>query len=245
LDEYTALAQRVVLSLDDVRGCLVLSRDGLVLGAFPEGDEESIKPSWLRFVSVGDARKSFVEFGDQIWAFVNRGPYAAFVVAGPAVRPGVLIDQLEQALLLADEARQKRDTLKVPDAASAPSGKPRTSLHPQERPQPVEAAEVAEVASAHERPAETVETAGTPETGTAEAGSAADQAEGTAPGDAPRDQKGDVGSALGRTPQRLVSSGASADDPDAEEPGEIDRVMLAQEFSGLLQLDKDGDEDNS
>src|SRR5436190_3465331 len=138
MDEYAALAQRVVLSMDDVRGCLVLSRDGLVLGAFPEDDEDAIKPAWLRFVAVGDAKKSFVEFGDQIWAFVNRGPYAAFVVAGPAVRPGILIDQLEQALLVADESRAKRETLKLPDASGAPSGKPRTSLHPQERPQPVE-----------------------------------------------------------------------------------------------------------
>jgi hypothetical protein len=30
---------------------------------------------------------------------------------------------------------------------------------------------------------------------------------------------------------------------DQEEPGEVDRVMLAKEFSGLLQLDGDGDED--
>ena len=28
MDEFAALAQRVVLTMDDVRGCLVLSRDG-------------------------------------------------------------------------------------------------------------------------------------------------------------------------------------------------------------------------
>jgi hypothetical protein len=45
-------------------------------------------------------------------------------------------------------------------------------------------------------------------------------------------------------PQRLVSSSDGpppADEP--EDPGEVDRVMLAKEFSGLLQLDGDGDED--
>ena len=36
MDEYSALAQRVVRTMDDVRGCLILSRDGLVLGAYPE-----------------------------------------------------------------------------------------------------------------------------------------------------------------------------------------------------------------
>lgn len=132
MDEFAALAQRVVLTMDDVRGCLVLSRDGLVLGAFPEDQEAELKPAWLRFVNVGEARKGFVEFSDQLWAFVHRGPYAAFVVTGTSVRPGVMLDQLEQAVIAAEEtrAKQKEVTLKVPDAASAPSGRPRTSLHP-------------------------------------------------------------------------------------------------------------------
>lgn len=132
MDEFAALAQRVVLTMDDVRGCLVLSRDGLVLGAFPEDREAELKPAWLRFVHVGEARKGFVEFSDQLWAFVHRGPYAAFVVTGTSVRPGVMLDQLEQAVIAAEESRakQKEVTLKVPDAASAPSGRPRTSLHP-------------------------------------------------------------------------------------------------------------------
>src|SRR5437867_4467146 len=133
MDEYAALAQRVVLTMDDVRGCLVLSRDGMILGAYPEEDEQSFKPSWLTFAHVGEARRGFVEFSDQMWAYVHRGPYAAFVIAGTGVRPGVLLDQLEQAVLTAEESRAKKsETLKVPDASSAPSGRPRTSLHPAE-----------------------------------------------------------------------------------------------------------------
>ena len=152
MDEFAALAQRVVLTMDDVRGCLVLSRDGLVLGAFPEDQEAELKPAWLRFVHVGEARKGFVEFSDQLWAFVHRGPYAAFVVTGTSVRPGVMLDQLEQAVIAAEEtrAKQKEVTLKVPDAASAPSGRPRTSLHPPaDRPA---AAPVAANAAAEEMP---------------------------------------------------------------------------------------------
>ena len=48
MDEYAALAQRVVLTMDDVRGCLVLSRDGMVLGDYPEEDEQAFKPAWLK-----------------------------------------------------------------------------------------------------------------------------------------------------------------------------------------------------
>jgi len=50
-----------------------------------------------------------------------------------------------------------------------------------------------------------------------------------------------------REPQRLVSAERAPDEPEkvTEEPSEVDRVMLAKEFSGLLQLNEDGDEDNS
>jgi hypothetical protein len=53
--------------------------------------------------------------------------------------------------------------------------------------------------------------------------------------------------AFRREPQRLVSSEAEPGEAEApaDEPGEVDRVMLAKEFSGLLQLNEDGDEDNS
>jgi hypothetical protein len=181
MDEFAALAQRVVLTMDDVRGCLVLSRDGLVLGAFPEEEEANLKPAWLRFVHVGEARKGFVEFSDQLWAFVHRGPYAAFVVTGTSVRPGVMLDQLEQAVIAAEEARakQKEVTLKVPDAPGAPSGRPRTSLHPSaDRPSAAPAAigsPAAEQVGSEAMPTYTAPT-GTPESiGAAAAGADATQ----------------------------------------------------------------------
>jgi len=374
MDEFAALAQRVVLTMDDVRGCLVLSRDGLVLGAFPEDQEAELKPAWLRFVHVGEARKGFVEFSDQLWAFVHRGPYAAFVVTGTSVRPGVMLDQLEQAVIAAEEtrAKQKEVTLKVPDAAGAPSGRPRTSLHPPaDRPAaaPVGATAEAEEMPSFAAPTGPVEggggggggadwsnadpaqlqqmqamqeqmaamqaqlqqaqalqqgapapapTAAAPTTPVAEQGSAqplsgyrrpetaappptepaapeaprtelggarpsiegsqyesvladeqpapfgsesspfarleAEQAQSAAerptaeePPAAPAtaEPAGADASAFRTEPQRLVSPDAApapaAEDP--EEPGEVDRVMLAKEFSGLLQLDGDGDED--
>jgi hypothetical protein len=232
MDEYAALAQRVVLTMGDVSGCLVLSRDGLILAAFPEEDEAALKPAWLRFVAMGEVRKSFVEFADQLWAFVHRGPYAAFVVASVAVRPGVLLDQLEQALLVAEDGRTKRDTLKVPDAASAPSGKPRTSLHPS-----TEKSAPAEVVAAPERAASEV-AANTPAEEVVEAVSAAPEPSAEEPAPAPDEPA----TALKKEPQKLMSSGS---EPAEGEGSEIDRVLLAKEFSGLLQLDSDGDEGSS
>lgn len=277
MDDYSALAQRVAVTVGDVRGCLVLSRDGLVLGAFPE-DESAIKPAWLKFATLGEPLKSFVEFGDQIWAYVHRGPYAAFIVAGTGVRPGVLIDQMEQALLTAEEARTRREPLKLPDATGAPSGKPRTSLHP-----PAERQQPAEVAAAPAPdPEAPPQDRGKWSRGPASAGEELEgehtlnredawtepeepQTETAAPGDGMADLAAEASassppmasasadtttetpspatppSALKREPQRMVGSAGAGDGDDSE----IDRVLLAKEFSGLLQLDSDDDEDNS
>jgi hypothetical protein len=242
MDGYAALAQRVVLTMGDVHGCLVLSRDGLILAAYPEESEEALKPAWLRFVSMGEVKRSFVEFGDQLWGFVHRGPYAAFVVAGVGVRPGIILDQLEQALLLAEDGRSKRDTFMVPDAAAAPSGKPRTSLHPPaDKPAPAEVAAVAPlepvVAEAFAPPVEVAP----PVEAIA------------APIEAPPIEPAPVAEAAPIEPEppaakpkkKLEKLMSSAPEPAPEEAGEIDRVLLAKEFSGLLQLDSDGDEGSS
>jgi hypothetical protein len=134
MEEFSALAARVAASVVELRGCLILSRDGLVLGAFPAGEEGPVKTAWLRFAVVGEPEKGFLEFGDEIWTYVRRGPYAAFAVSGLGVRPGLLIDQLDQMLYTAEEVRARREALRLPEVTPAPSGKPRTSLHPEARP---------------------------------------------------------------------------------------------------------------
>ena len=70
------------------------------------------------------------------------------------------------------------------------------------------------------------------------------EAEQAAAGDAaPADAPGDAGT-FRPEPQKLVSADEAAEPAkDEEDPGEVDRVMLAKEFSGLLQLGEDGDED--
>jgi hypothetical protein len=230
MNDYSALAQRVSMSIDGIRGCLLLSRDGMVLGAHPEGDAEShLRSSWVRFASVGDPERSYVEFPDQIWAFVRRGGYSAFAVADTGVRPGVLVDLLEQALMMGESGRaQDRETMRLPEVPSAPSGKPRTSLHKQERPSSATPAPApSEVAAAKE-----------PETQTSRP-SASD----TAPADSDLKTAAAQNESAARpgpgtmTPRRAESTPG----PQEDEP-EVDRILLAKEFAGLLQVPKDDDE---
>ncbi|MEA2508235.1 MAG: hypothetical protein QOG21_317 [Actinomycetota bacterium] len=240
MDDYSALAQRVAVSVGDVRACLILSRDGLVLGAYPEDDEMQAKPAWLRFGALGDAERSFVEFPDQIWVFCHRGAYSSFAVAGTSVRPGLLLDMMEQALLAAEEARTKREPLKLPEVNAAPSGKPRTAMHPAEE-TPVVTAGAQRNWSGGRSASAPGGTADKPEGGDGAAPVAGKSGAAT---DAKREPAKVSG--LSKEPQKLVgSAGGTPDDDDDGAEGEVDRVLLAKEFSGLLQMNGDDDEGTS
>ena len=280
MDDYSALAYRIAGGVADVRGCLILSRDGLILGSYPD-DETAVKPAWVRFASLGDPERSFVEFGDQVWVYVRRPAYGAFAVANAGVRPGLVIDQLEGILTSAEESRNRRDTLRVPEASGGPSGRRLTSLRPSTNggspavaPAPGnpgarhwarstppvvdgEAAvdpateELAQVASAVGRSGDAIE-ADWPSSGSADVAHPAPggvsgdepavgaedappppdaEAEGTVPEDASGSHE----------PQRDEQSSPLELDADAE----VDPVMLAKEFSGLLQVESGDDEATS
>jgi hypothetical protein len=213
MSDYAALAQRVAAGVSGIRGCLLLSRDGMVLGAHPEGEIEGhLKSAWLRVAVLGEPDRASVEFPDQTWAFVRRGGYAAFVLADVGVRPGVLLDLLEQVLMAGEVERvQGREAMRLPEAPVAPSGKPRTSLHKSERVAP---------------PPEPVVTR---ETRTPEAVSAETEHEELPP-------------AVGE-PDAEPEGVPDAQRPlDPDEDAEVDRILLAKEFAGLLQVPKDDDE---
>lgn len=216
MNDYSALAQRVSMSVTGIRGCLMLSRDGMILGAHPEGEMEShIRSSWVRFAAVGDPERSYVEFPDQIWAFVRRGGYSAFAVADTGVRPGVLVDLLEQSLMMGEQGRvEDRETMRLPEMPSAPSGKPRTSLHKQER---------APTATSSDASSERTEE------GATRSSEAASDPAGSAPEGAPVPSPRSAPDTRGRGKGK-------------EEEPEVDRILLAKEFAGLLQVPKEDDE---
>ena len=114
--DFSALAARIAADIQDLRGCVIVSRDGLVLGSHPVDAENILRPAWLRFASLGDVEKGFIQFGGELWVYVRRGPYASFAVSNSVSRPGLLLDELEQVLLAAEEARNGAQ------AASGPGG---------------------------------------------------------------------------------------------------------------------------
>ena len=280
MDDYSALAYRIAGGVADVRGCLILSRDGLILGSYPD-DETAVKPAWVRFASLGDPERSFVEFGDQVWVYVRRPAYGAFAVANAGIRPGLVIDQLEGILASAEESRNRRDTLRVPEASVGPPAKPLSSIRPstngsatgpsaRQRGGPslvAILATAADGAAAHPVKAELAKVASARPVG------------GCDPGRWPHLRSGGEGRTRTPTTTRKTTEavdGADADgdaDPDGDRRGgareptasgthngkavdtptpmdldadaEVDPVMLAKEFSGLLQVESGDDEASS
>lgn len=233
MSDYAALAHRVAAAVSGIRGCVLLSRDGMVLGAHPEGDAEvSVRTAWLRIAAVGEPDRCSIEFPDQTWAFVRRGSYAAFVVADVGVRPGILLDLLEQALMAGETERaHDRDAMRLPEASVAPSGKPRTSLHKPDRApsappsQPVAATQLwlpetaAVPAEAEESPSEIAPETDADVVPDAAQNAAADAVTEAAPAEAEPSPR-----------------------PDPDDESEVDRILLAKEFAGLLQVPKEDDE---
>jgi len=226
MEDFNALAAAVAAGVSDVRGCLILSRDGLVLGAYPPSGEEAAKPAWLRLAGIGDFERGFLQFGTEIWCYVRRGPYAAFTLTGQGVRPGLVIDQMEQALLAAEESRARREGLRPePTTATAPSGKPRTPLHPEPRgdePPLVVPAELSDagVPAAAPAPVEQIATASSPAEPSIPATPAGPAVGPTPMADAPAPARG--------------GPEAPPDEPEGPD-GSVDRFSLAREFSQLLQ----------
>ncbi len=254
MDDYSALAYRIAGGVADVRGCLILSRDGLILGSYPD-DETAVKPAWVRFASLGDPERSFVEFGDQVWVYVRRPAYGAFAVANAGVRPGLVIDQLEGILHSAEESRNRRETLRVPEATGAPSGKPRTSLHPAENGAPSPSGPpAAGSAEARHWARVTPVASGVGQPGDASvANSAGAEVVDGSPNGSSDPSKGDPKDADPKDATTTKDKGATNQKKgkDKPEPMELDAdavvdpVLLAKEFSGLLQVESGGDEATS
>ena len=129
MEDFNALAMSLGAGMADVRGCLILSGDGLVLGAHPADAERTTTPAWVRFAAIGDAERGFAQFGTETLCYVRRGPYAGFAVAGPGARPGLMIAHMEQVLLAAEQSRWRHEWLRGTEAAKvALQPKPSSSL---------------------------------------------------------------------------------------------------------------------
>jgi hypothetical protein len=237
MEDFDALAAALGAGIADLRGCLILSRDGLVLAGHPRTKEEELKAAWLRFAALGEPERGFVQFGTEIWSYARRGSYASFAVTGIGVRPGLVIDRMEQLLLAVDDARSKHVGLEVPAPASAqqtPAArrkKKRRGLHgdPRTLEEPVVIHSETPGANAlPEAPPSASEAA--PEAPSEEADRGAEvPLEEAEPGAESPSGPGEAPAAAAPGVGREASG----------EEDDVDRFSLATEFAGLLQDEPD------
>lgn len=247
--DFSSLAARIASDVHDLRGCVIVSRDGLVLGSHPADAENLLRPAWLRFASLGDVEKGFIQFTGELWVYVRRGPYASFAVSNSVSRPGLLLDELEQVLMTAEEARTAGTSAGL-GAGGLPGSRPRTSLHPEPRSTPAHVsstraedaesdASFAEL-SAMSQSENVAEARG--EDTTVVIGEAATtpiaspQATPSAPAAPTQDLYSQYSPSKGAVPTSAPAGQPAAEGgpSEPEESREVDRVALSQEFAQLL-----------
>lgn len=239
--DFSTLAARMSAGLDGVRACLILSSDGLSLGAYPESGEQRAREVWDHLQEIGDPQRGFVDIGEEIWVLVRRGPYAGVLITAPAVRPGLAIDKLEFLLRAAEEARAREASeLSSPLARPEATRRRRTSLHGDKQspatPAPAPAASTPTPAvSARASAMRPVASEPRP----VQSGAAKKVVDVTAERGQPADEPAPPAVDLGpREPaaspkEPLETPTAAATRPSGPDP-EVDRVALAREFGRLL-----------
>jgi hypothetical protein len=196
-----------------------------------------------------------VEFEGELWAYVRRGPYAAFAVGTSGSRAGILLDYLEQALMAAEDSRDQRAAVRTPEHVDL-NREHFGSIRPAERPAQVYApspATAAREASPHPsgplfEPIPPVLQEATPAGGGEDWAAPNGMADHETGGPSPADRGAESGA--GAKPATLPDATppypfppTTEDEPEdpsdpsspLTNPEDIDRVALAREFAQLLQ----------
>jgi len=234
VEELDGLASSLAAGVGDVRGCLIVSRDGLVVDSYPESGEMEARHAWTRLGALGDPERGFAQFASETWCFVRRGPYAAFAIVGPGARPGLVIDQMEQVLLAAEQTRAKPPEARQP-GGHAPTIEPRTPLHPESLPddEPV-------VIPGETRASVAVPIASVKRSGAADGDGAYEGKVAVDRGVGARDlsEAGRPEERANPPGRRLGADGAGEPEPGDPAHPDVDRFSLAREFGQLLQDDE-------
>ena len=130
--DFVDLAARMSAGVAGVRACLVLTKDGLSLGAHPAAGEVEARQAWEAWNRLGDPQRGFVDMGTEIWVVASGAAYAAVMVATPDVKPGLLLDRMSAELLAAEESRSTsaEPAMAVVDLSTASTPRADVSVEP-------------------------------------------------------------------------------------------------------------------
>jgi hypothetical protein len=88
-----------VVSGLDGGGCVIVTRDGLALGAYPASEEGRMVSRWAELGSgATSALRGFLVLEGESWVIATGRRYAAVAKVGLSARPGLVLQRLEDAL---------------------------------------------------------------------------------------------------------------------------------------------------
>src|SRR5262245_52614994 len=127
--DFAALAGSLAVGVPGVRACLFVSGDGLALASHPASEEAAALAAWGRLNELGPLERGFVAMEHENVVFARRAGYTGLVLTDSAVRPGILLDRLEQALQVVDESRSRTEGMSpvpgvVPPMAASAAKEP-------------------------------------------------------------------------------------------------------------------------
>jgi hypothetical protein len=110
MEDYDTFAAALGSGISELRGCLIASSDGRVLGVYPDssGTDVRIHAAWRRLDELRESDSAFIQFGAETWCSVRRGSYVAFAVIGPSADPVTAGEHMEQVLIAAEKTRAAR-----------------------------------------------------------------------------------------------------------------------------------------
>jgi hypothetical protein len=219
--DFAALTEAVVAGLSEVRSCVMVSRDGLALGAYPATEEGRTLDVWTRLAALGDVERGFMTVRDEIWVFCRRGAYGAVATAASTARPGVILDSLEQMVLAAEEARVRKEGIRPPAerSAPAPAETPRGMRTPLHKERAAEAPSEEDVIKVEDQEAAVVAWT-----------KRILGREGSGSSDGPEASDAVASTEAGTTPAVTAERGRERSADDAP----VDPVELGREFAGIL-----------
>jgi hypothetical protein len=109
MEDFDAFT-RDLRSVADLRGCVIATRDGRVLGAYPNGSPD-VEAAWRQIADIGACTSAIVQLEDETWFYLRRGSHAAFVVVHAAQDPGRVIACMGRLLVAMKTASAGEDVL--------------------------------------------------------------------------------------------------------------------------------------
>jgi hypothetical protein len=244
MEDFDALAAALGAGIADIRGCLILSRDGLVLAGHPDAAEQQLKAAWLRFSALGEPERGFVQFRTEIWSYARRGAYASFAVTGVGVRPGLVIDRMEQMLLAAEGSRSKGEGRRADPPVRAQPAPPASAKRKKRRALHVDQGRIEEpVVFYAEDPAADAVSEAAPSASEAapEARSAEEDFDEVNPGTkGPLEEPDPDAAPTSEEDETAAAAAPAVGRKPSDQEDDVDRFSLATEFAGLLQDKPDG-----